>query len=538
MNRQEVVDNIGTIARSGTKNFLQKLTGDQAKDTQLIGQFGVGFYSSFIVAQKVVLTTRRAGLGAEHGVRWESAGEGDFTLEQVEKAGRGTEVTLYLKDDEDEFLDSYRLRHIIERYSDHIAVPIQMSKEDKADEFENVNKASAIWKRAKKDITEAEYNEFYKHVSHDFQDPLTYVHSNVEGTQSYSSLLYIPQRAPFDMWDRDKRRGLKLYVRRVFIMDAAEELMPDYLRFVRGVIDSDDLPLNISREILQKNKHIDAIKNASVKKVLSTLENLAKDDATKYATFWKEFGRALKEGPAEDFANKERIAKLFRFASTHTGTEEQNVSLDDYITRMKTGQEKIYYITADTFAAAKNSPHLEVFRKNGIEVLLMTDRVDEWLMSHLTEYMGKHFQSVAKGALELGDLESSVDKEQQAEVAKQAESTVKRIKDVLGDRVKDVRVTHRLTTSASCLVVEDHDMATNLQRMLKSAGHEVPTTKPILEVNPTHPLLQRMDKEQDTEKFAQWSMIMFDQAVLAEGGQLEDPAGFVSRLNELLLNVR
>ncbi len=539
MSRSEVMENIGTIAKSGTRQFLESLTGDQAKDAKLIGQFGVGFYSAFVVADKITLITRRAGLGAEHGVRWESAGEGSYSLETVEKPGRGTEVVLHLREGEDEFLSDYRLRGIIRKYSDHISMPIVMPSEDekKKGEDETVNSASALWARAKKDITEEEYNEFYKHVAHDFDEPLAYSHNRVEGSQSYTSLFYVPKRAPFDLWDRDSRRGIKLYVRRVFIMDDAEQLMPTYLRFVRGVVDSDDLPLNVSREILQHNRHIDAIRGASVKKVLGLLEGLAKNEAEKYADFWKEFGRVIKEGPAEDFANRERIAKLLRFSSTDNDSEEQTVSLEDYVGRMKEGQDKIYYVTADSFAAAKHSPHLEVFRKKDIEVLLLHDRVDEWLMSNLTEFDGKAFQSVAKGDLDLGKLEDKEEKAQAEKQASEVKDLVGRMKEVLGDKVKEVKVTHRLTNSPSCLVVEEQDMAANLQRILKAAGHEVPTSQPILEINPGHSLVLRLKEEKDETRFKDWTYILFEQATLAEGGQLDDPAAFVGRLNELLVTL-
>jgi len=538
MNRAEVIDHIGTIAKSGTRRFFESLTGDQAEDAQLIGQFGVGFYSAYIVADKVTLVTRGAGLGAEHGVRWESTGEGDYSIETVEKATRGTEVTLHLKKDEDEFLEGYRLRSVISKYSDHISIPIMMdSEEEDKKEEETVNKASALWTRAKNDIKEEEYHEFYKHVTHDFEDPLSYVHSRVEGNQSYTSLLFIPARAPFDLWDRDRQHGIKLYVKRVFIMDEAEHLMPNYLRFVRGIVDSDDLPLNISREILQRNRQIDTIRGASVKKVLSLLENFAKNDQAKYKTFWKEFGRALKEGPGEDFSNKERIAKLLRFASTHDDDKEQNVSLEDYVARMKTGQDKIYYVSADTYMAAKHSPHLEVFQKKGIEVVLMFDRVDEWLMNHLTEFDGKSFQSVAKGDLDLGSLEDQTDKEEREKAAAAVTGLAERMKAVLGDKVTDVRITHRLTDSPSCLVVEEQDMAANLQRMLKAAGHEIPSSKPTMEINPGHLLVKRLNNEKDESKFTDWTEIFFDQALLAEGGQLDDPAAFVAKLNNQLTSI-
>jgi len=544
MSRQEVIEHIGTIAKSGTRQFFEALTGDQAKDANLIGQFGVGFYSAFIVADKVTLITRRAGSGAEHGVRWESAGEGDYTLETVEKAGRGTDVILHLREGEDDLLDSWRIKSIIKKYSDHITLPILMQKEEwDADKQENrltgedetVNRASALWARPKSEVTAEEYEEFYKHVAHDFEPPLAYSHSKVEGKQEYTQLLYIPARAPFDLWDREVRHGIKLYVRRVFIMDDAEQLMPRYLRFVRGVIDSNDLPLNVSREILQHSKDIDSIRAGSVKKVLGLLDDLAGNDQEKYAKFWGEFGRAIKEGVGEDHANKERIAKLLRFASTHADTTEQGVSLADYIGRMKDGQDKIYYVTADSFAAAKNSPHLEIFRKKGIEVLLLSDRVDEWTVSHLTEFDGKQLQSVAKGELDLGKLEDEAEKQEQEKEAGEFKELIDQVKEVLGDKVKEVRVTHRLTNSPACLVADAHDLGGNLARMLKSMGQEAPQAKPILEINPHHPIVQKLKGEAGSERFGDWSHLLFDQALLAEGGQLEDPAAFVQRLNGLLL---
>ena len=545
MNRQEVMDNIGTIAKSGTRQFFEGLTGDQAKDSKMIGQFGVGFYSAFILADKVPLVTRRAGLGAEHAVRWESAGEGSYSLETTEKPGRGTDVTLHLKAGEDEFLDGYRLRSIVRKFSDHISLPIVMhkevfeeeGKETPEPEDETVNKASALWMRPKSEISDAEYAEFYKHVSHDFEEPLAHVHNRVEGTKEYSALLYIPKRAPFDLWDREQRHGIKLYVRRVFIMDDADQLMPNYLRFVRGVIDSDDLPLNISREILQHNRTIDTIRGASVKRILSLLEDMAKDQPAKYAEFWKEFGRVMKEGPGEDFANRERIAGLLRFNSTTGAGDEQGVSLADYLGRMPEGQEKIYYITGDTLAAARNSPHLEIFRKKGIEVLLLHDRVDEWLVSHLTEFDGKPLQSVTKGDLDLGKLEDEAEQEEQKQVEQDAEGLIGRIKQSLGEQVTDVRVSHRLTASPACLVVDEHDISANLARILKSVGQEAPASPPIMEVNPKHPLVTRLDGEGDEARFGDLAQILFDQALLAEGGQLEDPASFVQRLNSLLLRL-
>ncbi len=543
MDRQEVIDNIGTIARSGTRQFMQKLTGDQAKDANLIGQFGVGFYSSFIVADKVVLFTRRAGMSAEHGVRWESNGEGEYTLETVDKPTRGTEVILYLREDEAELLNEWQLRSIITKYSDHITLPVimpvQKFSEDKDAppkiEDERINQAAALWARPKQEITEEEYKEFYKHVGHDFEEPLTWTHSRVEGKLEYTSLLFIPGRAPFDLWDRDQRHGVKLYVQRVFIMDDAEHLMPRYLRFVRGVIDSNDLPLNISREILQNSKVVDGIRAGSVKKVLGLLEDIAANDAEKYGKFWKEFGRALKEGPAEDYGNREQIAKLLRFASTHTDSAEQTVSLTDYIGRMKEGQDKIYYITGESFAAAKNSPHLEIFRKKGLEVLLLTDRVDEWLMSHLNEFEGKPFQSVAKGALDLDKIASEEEKQEQKQAEDQFKDLLARVKEVLGDQVKEVRISSRLTDSPACLVVDEHALSAHLERLLRDAGQSVPTSKPYLELNPHHPLVARLQGETDTGRFGDLTHLLFEQAMLAEGGQLEDPASFVKRLNALLL---
>jgi molecular chaperone HtpG len=540
MTRDEVVENIGTIAKSGTRQFFESLTGDQANDAQLIGQFGVGFYSSFIVADEVTLTTRRAGLGPEHGVRWSSTGDGEFTLETVEKLERGTEVVLHLRDDEGEFLESFRLKNIIHKYSDHIPLPIEMlgeAEEDKEPEYESVNKASALWTRPRTEVTDEEYKEFYKHVAHDFEDPMTWVHSHVEGNQSYKTLFYIPSRAPFDLYDRDSRHGIKLYVRRVFIMDDAEQLMPYYLRFVRGLVDSDDLPLNVSREILQHNKLIDTIRSGSVKKVLGLLEKMAKNEAENYATVWQQFGNVLKEGPGEDSANKDKIAKLLRFSTTETDSEEQTVSLADYVARMKDGQEKIYYVTADSFPAAKNSPHLQIFRRKGIEVLLLSDRVDEWLVSHLNEFDGKSLASIAKGELNLDELADEEEKKAARQSEDEYADLVKRMQEVLDERVGHVRVGQRLTDSPCCLVMGEHDMAVHMQQMLKQAGHEVPTTKPDLEINPSHPLVSRLKDETDDTRFASWSNVLLDQAMLSEGGQLEDPVSFVNRLNELLLEM-
>lgn len=545
MDRQEVIDNIGTIARSGTRQFMQKLTGDQAKDTNLIGQFGVGFYSSFVVADKVTLRTRRAGLDPEQGVLWESTGEGEYTLETIEKAGRGTEITLHLREDEADLLNEWKLRSIITKYSDHITLPVIMPVEKYSEdkdappqiEDERINQAAALWARPKQDITEEEYKEFYKHISHDFEDPLAWTHNRVEGKLEYTSLLFIPAHAPFDLWDREQRHGVKLYVQRVFIMDDAEHLMPRYLRFVRGVIDSNDLPLNVSREILQSSKVVDGIRAGSVKKVLGLLEDLATNDSEKYSRFWKEFGRALKEGPAEDYGNREQIAKLLRFASTHTDGPEQTVSLVDYIGRMKEGQDKIYYITAESFAAAKNSPHLEIFRKKGLEVLLLSDRVDEWLMSHLTEFQGKHLQSVAKGALDLDKIASEEEKQEQKQAEDQFKDLLTRIKSVLGDQVNEVRISSRLTDSPACLVVDDHALSAHLERLLRDAGQNIPMNKPYLELNPQHPLVTRLKDEANAERFSDWTHLLFEQAMLAEGGQLEDPASFVKRLNGLLLTL-
>lgn len=539
MSREEVIANIGTIANSGTRKFLDNLSGEQAKDAQMIGQFGVGFYASFIVADNVTVETRRAGLTAEHGVRWHSTGEGEFDLENINKEERGTKITLHLKKDEEEFADDWRLRSIINKYSDHISLPISMKKRDDkgemTDELEAVNKASALWVRPKSEIKDEEYKEFYKHVAHDFDEPLSWLHNRVEGTQEYTTLFYLPKRAPFDMFERDQKHGIKLYVKRVFIMDDADQLMPNYLRFIKGVVDSDDLPLNISREILQRNKHIDTIRGASIKKILSHLEKMAKNNPEDYASFWKEFGRVLKEGPAEDATNKEKIAKLFRYASTHNDSDIENVSLDDYISRMKEGQDKLYYITGDSYAAVKNSPHLELFKKKGIEVILMHDRVDEWMMSYLNEFDGKSFVNIAKGELDLGDLEDKEDKEKAEKATKDYEQLLKQMTESLGDKVKEVRVSTRLTDSPSCLVVEQQDMAVSMQKILKQAGHEVPNIEPILEINVEHPLVKRLSDEQDDDKFTDWSHLLFDQAMLSEGGQLEDPVSFVTRINQLLL---
>ena len=539
MTRDEVISNIGTIANSGTRKYLESLTGDQAKDSQMIGQFGVGFYSSFIVADRVTLTTRKAG--TDEAVQWESTGESGFSIETVEKAPRGTEVVLHLKEEEKEFASDFRLNSIIKTYSDHISIPVKMRKKDDegklTDEWETVNQADALWTRAKNDISDDEYKEFYKHISHDWQDPLKWMHNRVEGNLEYTSLLYIPSKAPFDLWEQEQKNGIKLYVQRIFIMDDSENLMPRYLRFVRGLIDSNDLPLNVSREILQSNKVIDTMRKASTKKVLGELAKMAKNDKETYQAFWNEFGRVIKEGPGEDFSNKDQIAKLLRFTTTNSDSEDQNVSLEDYVSRMKEGQDKIYYITADSYVAAKNSPHLEIFKKKGIEVILLHDRVDEWLVNNLTEFDEKKLQSVAKGDLDLGDLDTEEDKQEQEKTEKDAESVIKQIKEVLGDKVEDVRVSHRLTSSASCIVLSEHDMALYMQQLMKQAGQEMPSTKPVFEINPSHPMLEKMKDETDDDRFAEWTSILFDQAVLAEGGQLEDPAGFVSRLNRLMLNM-
>jgi molecular chaperone HtpG len=540
MSRQEVIDNIGTIAKSGTREFFQALTGDQRKDANLIGQFGVGFYSSFIVADKVTLITRKAGLDKAEGVRWESSGQGDYTIETLDKEGRGTDVILHLREGEDDLLDGYKLRSIIRKYSDHITLPIIMPSEVKpaegeAPEEETVNKASALWARSKNEISDEEYNEFYKHVAHDFTEPLARVHSRMEGKYDYTLLLYIPSQAPFDLWNRDRRHGVKLYVKRVFIMDDAEQLMPAYLRFVRGVIDSSDLPLNVSREILQHNRVIESIRAGAVKKVLGLLKDLAEKEPEKYATFWKEFGPVLKEGVAEDATNKEAIAKLLRFSSTQTDSEVQDVSLEAYIGRMKEGQDKIYYITADSFAAAKNSPLLEIFRKKGIEVLLLSDLVDNWLVTHLDKFNDRQLQSVAKGELDLTKLEDEQEKQEFEKAADESKALVERLKEALGDKVKEVRVTSRLINSPACLVADEHDLDASFKRLLKAAGKDLPGGKPILEINPQHPIMTHLRDESDQKRFDDWAVVLFDQSLLSDGGQLEDPVGFVSRLNELLV---
>ncbi len=548
MSRDEAIEHLGTIAKSGTKEFFSKLSGDQQQDAALIGQFGVGFYSAFIVADRITVDTRRAAHPASDGVRWESEGAGDFTVEAIDKPGRGTTITLHLREDEDEFLSAWKLKSIIRKYSDHISLPIQMQKEEwdeekketvLKEELETINQASALWARNKNDITPEQYTEFYKHVSHDFEAPLTYTHNRVEGRSEYTQLLYIPARAPFDLWDRNKRGGIKLYVKRVFIMDDAEQLMPVYLRFTKGVIDSNDLPLNVSRELLQESRDVKVIREGSTKRVLSMLEELAdsdeQDKKDKYATFWKEFGQVLKEGIGEDASNKDRIAKLLRFASTHNDGDGQTTSFADYIGRMKDGQDKIYYATGESFIAAKNSPHLEIFRKKGVEVLLLTDRVDEWMLSFLTEFEGKEMASVAKGGLDLGKLEDEAEKKQHEETEVQYKTLVEQMKTALADKVKDVRVTFRLTDSPACLVADENELSGNLMRMLKAAGQSAPDSKPILEINPEHPLVRRLKYED--AKFSDWSHILFDQALLAEGGALTDPAAFVKRMNEMLLSM-
>ncbi|MBA5635711.1 molecular chaperone HtpG [Duganella sp. LX20W] len=549
MNREEAISHLGTIAKSGTKEFFGKLSGDQQQDAALIGQFGVGFYSGFIVADKITVETRRAGAAANEAVRWESGGEGDYSVEQIEKASRGTDIILHLREGEDELLSSWKLKSIIRKYSDHISLPIVMRKEEwdeekketvLKDELETINQASALWARNKSDITDEQYEEFYKHVSHDFQAPLTHTHNRVEGRSEYTQLLYIPAKAPFDLWDRNKRSGIKLYVKRVFIMDDAEQLMPTYLRFVKGVIDSADLPLNVSREILQESRDVKVIRDGSTKRVIGMLEELAnadeQDKKDKYATFWKEFGQVLKEGIGEDATNKERLAKLLRFASTHNDSDEQNVSFEQYVARLKEGQDKIYYVTADNYKAAKNSPHLEIFRKKGVEVLLLTDRVDEWMLSFLQDYEGKELVSVAKGGLDLGKLEDEAEKKEHEETETSYKDLVAKMKEALGEKAKDVRVTFRLTDSPACLVADEHELSGNLLRMLKAAGQNAPDSKPILEINPNHPLVTRLKYQDAGSQFNDWAHILFDQAMLAEGGSLSDPATFVKRLNEMLLN--
>jgi molecular chaperone HtpG len=554
MDRDDIVENLGTIARSGTASFLEQMSGDQQKDAQLIGQFGVGFYSAFIVAGRVEVHSRKAGMPADSGVLWESHGEAEFSIEPRDKAGRGTTITLYLKEDAKEFADDFRVRSVITKYSDHISVPVLMQEatpgaggqdgkdgqeaDDKAAEavYKPVNAATALWTRSRSDISDEEYREFYKHVSHDFEDPLSWSHNRVEGKLDYTSLLYIPARPPFDLWNRDASRGLKLYVQRTFIMDDAEAFLPLYLRFVKGVLDSSDLSLNVSREILQQDKAVDSLRSALTKRVLDMLGKMAKNEPEKYASFWKHFGQVLKEGPAEDFGNKEKIAGLLRFATTHTDSAEQDQSLADYLGRMQEGQDRIYYVVAENFNTARRSPHLEVFRKRGIEVLLLSDRVDDWLMNHLQEFDGKQLQDVARGELDLGE-DSEEEKAEHEAAAKEAEGLLERLQAVLEARVTEVRVTHRLTDSPACLVVGEHDMGAQMRRIMEAAGQPVPESKPILEVNPLHPLLKQLDHESDEARFGDLAQIIFDQALLAEGGQLEDPAAYVERLNSLLLEL-
>lgn len=553
MSREEVISNLGTIAKSGTAEFLSNLTGDQKKDSQLIGQFGVGFYSAFIVAEKVEVRTRRAGNSVEDGVYWASSGDAEFEIATIEKVTRGTEITLHLRDDCDEYADAWRLRSIVKKYSDHIAIPVEMEKQatpeldddgnekpqpvDAVAEFESINEAKALWTRARSEVSEEEYKEFYRSVSHDFQEPLKWSHNKVEGKLEYTSLLYIPSKAPFDLWNREAARGLKLYVQRTFIMDDAEQFLPIYLRFIKGVVDSSDLPLNVSREILQQDSTTESMRNALTKRVLDMLEKMSKNDPDQYANFWAEFGNVLKEGPAEDFANREKVTKLLRFSSTHSDEDKQNQSLDDYIGRMKEGQQAIYYVAAENFATAKNSPYLEVFRKKGIEVLLLHDRIDDWLMSHMMEFDGKQFKDVAKGELDLGDLDTEEDKKQIEELGEANKDLTERAKQALEARVEDVRVTNRLTDSPACLVVGEHDMGAQMRRIMEAAGQELPDSKPILELNPEHPLINKLDQEPDEERFNDLAQLLFDQASLAAGDALDDPASFVSRLNKLLLEL-
>jgi molecular chaperone HtpG len=540
MTRDEVIDHLGTIAKSGTKAFLESMGSDQAKDSQLIGQFGVGFYSAFIVADKVTVRTRAAGASADQGVFWESEGAGEYTVADIEKADRGTEITLHLREGEDEFLDDWRVRSVISKYSDHIALPVEIEQREEKDgetviSWEKINKAQALWTRSKSEVSEDEYKEFYKHIAHDFTDPISWSHNRVEGKQEYTSLLYIPSQAPWDMWNRDHKHGLKLYVQRVFIMDDAEQFMPNYLRFVRGLIDSNDLPLNVSREILQDSRVTQNLRSALTKRVLQMLDKLAKDDAEKYQTFWKNFGLVLKEGPAEDNANQEAIAKLLRFATTHTDSSAQTVSLEEYVSRMKEGQEKIYYITADSYAAAKSSPHLELLRKKGIEVLLLSDRIDEWMMSYLTEFDGKAFQSVSKTDESLDKL-TDEESEEAKEAEKALEPFVDRVKTLLGERVKEVRLTHRLTDTPAIVTTDSNDMSTQMAKLFAAAGQEVPDVKYIFELNPEHALVKRAADTQDDAQFGEWVELLLDQALLAERGQLEDPNQFIRRMNQLLVS--
>lgn len=545
MSREDAITHLGTIAKSGTADFMKHLSGDQKKDSHLIGQFGVGFYSTFIVADKVDVFSRRAGLSASEGVHWSSKGEGEFEIATVDKADRGTRIVLHLKAAEDEFADGYRLRNIIKKYSDHIALPIELPKEQAAaegeaapeQEWETVNRASALWTRPRTDVKDEEYQEFYKHVAHDFENPLSWSHNKVEGKLEYNSLLYVPARAPFDLYQREAPRGLKLYVQRVFVMDQAESFLPLYLRFIKGVVDSNDLSLNVSREILQKDPIIDSMKSALTKRVLDMLEKLAKNEPEQYKGFWKNFGQVMKEGPAEDFANKEKIAGLLRFASTHEDGGEQTVALAEYLARAKEAQDKIYFLTGETYAQVKNSPHLEVFHKKGIEVLLLTDRIDEWLMSYLSDFDGKGFVDVARGDLDLGKLDSEEDKKAQEEVAKDKEGLVERLKTALGEAVSEVRVSHRLTDSPAILAIGEQDLGLQMRQILEASGQKVPDSKPIFEFNPIHPLIAKLDAEQSEERFGDLSHILFDQAALAAGDSLKDPAAYVRRLNKLLVEL-
>jgi molecular chaperone HtpG len=549
MTRDEIISSLGTIAKSGTAEFFQNLTGDQAQDSQLIGQFGVGFYSAFIVADSVTVRSRKAG--SDVATEWHSKGEGEYTLAEIEKAERGTDIILHLREDESEFLEEHRLRSIVTKYSDHVSIPVEMyqAPTDESEgpdgekvpategQWQAINKATALWTRDKSDISDDEYKEFYKHVSHDWEEPLSWAHNKVEGKTEYTSLLYIPKKAPFDMWNRDRQNGLKLYVQRVFIMDDAEQFMPNYLRFVKGLLDSNDLPLNVSREILQDNKVTQAIRKGCTSRILKMLDRMGKNKAEEYQIFWNEFGQVIKEGPAEDATNKDAIAKLLRFASTDSNNETQNVSLAQYIERMKEGQDKIYYVVADSFQTAKSSPHLEVFRKKGIEVLLLSDRVDEWMMSHLTEFDAKQLTSITRGDLDLGELDDESSKKEQEASEKEVEGLIERVKTVLGDKVKEVRFTHRLTDSPACVVADDHDMSSQMQKLMEQMGQQAPETNPVFELNPEHQLIKHLNDVQDEANFAQWSEVLLDQALLAERGSLKDPAGFVARLNTLMLDL-
>ncbi|WP_018693166.1 molecular chaperone HtpG [Algicola sagamiensis] len=551
MTRDEVVENLGTIAKSGTAEFFKNLTGDQAKDSQLIGQFGVGFYSAFIVADKVSVRTRKAGHDADSGVEWESAGEGEYSLSNITLDGRGTEIVLHLREEDKEFADSFKLRQIVTKYSDHISMPVQMWRDEVPEsegpdgekieaqpgEWESINRGTALWTRDKSEINDEEYKELYSHISHDFEEPLLWSHNKVEGKSEYTSLLYIPKRAPWDFWNREKQNGLKLYVQRVFIMDEAEQFLPNYLRFAKGIVDSNDLPLNVSREILQDNKITQAIRKGCTSRLLKMLERLGKNDKEKYQTFWNEFGQVLKEGPAEDFANKEQVAKLLRFSSTHEDSTVQNVSLPEYIERMQEGQDTIYYVVADSFEAAKSSPHLEIFRKKGIEVLLLSDRIDEWLMSHLTEFDEKSFKSITRGDLDLGDLDDEETKKEHEKIEKEYESFIERVKTSLGDQIKEVRVTHRLTESPACVVTDDMDMSPQMVKLMESMGQKAPEVKPIFELNPEHDIVKRVADESDDEAFKQWVEVLLDQAILAERGSIKDPATFVARMNRLMMTL-